>query len=185
MEQRVLISTYLLQRGDVLTVICCIRIDHTGGKVNHTGGDLGASRCEFNDLGACEGQVGWRLWYRGESEEVLNRVLEAGEVTYRADPAGRVLIEKSWGHRSGTVLDDCQVQRVDGTVVDGGDGVQIALLVVDLLAAGGDEGRGQDREKGEDARHGGWSDGEVESGWNPDGAKLWIASGEGRGKILA
>ena len=66
-----------------------------------------------------------------EREEVLHTVLEACEISNGGDPSGNVGIEKTFWNGTGAVNNEFKVCGVDGSIVEGGDGVEIALLKAD------------------------------------------------------
>lgn len=78
-----------------------------------------------------EAVIKGRLRDRREREEIFDTVLESREISDRSDPSGDVGIEKTLRDRAGAVGDELEVCGVDGSVVESGDGVEIALLKAD------------------------------------------------------
>lgn len=120
--------TYLLQCRDQLPVVRRPRIDHRHGDVNHRGRNIRALRLELDNLYLREATIGRRERDRREGEEVLGRLLEAGEVPEGGDTPCSIFIEETGWDGSRTIGDELQVGRVFVPLVDFGDGVEVALL---------------------------------------------------------
>ena len=60
--------------------------------------------------------------------------MEAGEITDGRDPSGHISIEKTLRDRAGTINNEFEARRVDVSLVDRGDGVEIALLKADRFS---------------------------------------------------
>jgi hypothetical protein len=70
---------------------------------------------------------------RCESEEVLDRVLEAGKIAHRIDSTGSILIEEARGDACCSLLQYWELIGIDCEVIDTTDGVEVALRIMSLL----------------------------------------------------
>ena len=122
---------HLLQGRQGSAVVGRARIDHAAEQIDDGRGHAGARRAELGDAEARDGGVGrTRRRHRSEREEVLDGVLEAGEVADGVDAAGGVGIEEARGHGRAALGEDGQLVGIDGEVVDALDGPKVAARPV-------------------------------------------------------
>lgn len=71
------------------------RMNHRHCNINHGRRDIRALGLEFDNLYLREGTIGGRQRHRRQGEEVLGRLLEAGEVPEGGDTPRSILIEET------------------------------------------------------------------------------------------
>jgi len=125
------LSTHLLQRWERFSVTWRVRIKHAGEEKDYRSRDVGATGGELGELNARKNLRG-RVFLRDrcESEEVLDRVLEAGEVTHRVYATGGILVEETWRDACCSVLENRELVGVDCEVVDLREGPEVASFMV-------------------------------------------------------
>lgn len=126
---------HLLQRRQGFAVVLAARVHDAAVQVDDRGGDVLALRAELGDLVARDGRLdGVARWQRGEGKEVLDRVVKSREIADGVDAPHDVLVKETIGDGIAAGLEDGHLVGVDGQVVDGRDGLEVALGVVILGA---------------------------------------------------
>ena len=137
-------ETYLLQPRNQPPIVRGAGIPDHLIEIDDAGGDLCAATRESDNVRGAEDLVQRRLAVGGQGEEVLDAVLEAGEVADGGDAACCGFCEEAGGDGGGAVGGEGEAVGVDGLVVDFGDGGEVALLVVygRVVGSRGAEGGG-------------------------------------------
>ena len=137
-------TTYLLQPRNQPPIVRGAGIPDHLIEIHDAARDLGAPARKGDHVCGVEDLVQRRLAVGGQGEEVLDAVLEAGEVADGGDAACCGFCEEAGGDGGGAVGGEGEAVGVDGLVVDFGDGGEVALLVVygRVVGSGWAEGGG-------------------------------------------
>lgn len=118
----------LLQSGNEFPVIRRSRVEDRARNIHDGRSNVGALGLKADNLDLGEAHICWGLRHGRQGEEVLGRVIEAGEITQRRDASSSLLVEEPRRNRCRAVGDELQVGGVEVPLVDIGDRVEIALL---------------------------------------------------------